>query len=121
MKTTVQTPRGPVRFHSVGEPIAGIPAPISGHSPLPWSVGGHPKDTSGTNWREILFPSPFGPAYVGQMQKEDAELCVRAVNCHADLLAALEESLSVIRLMGCDMSIFSNSCAALARAKGEQP
>ncbi len=26
MKTTIQTSRGPVRFHSVGEPIVGIPA-----------------------------------------------------------------------------------------------
>ncbi len=50
MKTTVQTSRGPVRFHSVGEPIVGIPAktpnasPIAQHTPGPlpahWSIKG---------------------------------------------------------------------------------
>ena len=109
---------------------------VAQHSPLPWYVGGHPRDKSGTNWREILFPSPFGPAYVGQMQKEDAELCVRAVNCHADLLAALGALLAERYACGdadgneefdadgnwtCTSPASVMARAALARAKGVQP
>ena len=109
---------------------------VAQHSPLPWSVGGHPRDKSGTNWREILFPSPFGPAYVGQMQKEDAELCVRAVNSHADLLAALEdlleeryacvadgaeEEFDAAGNWTCNSPASVKARAALARAKGVQP
>ena len=71
-----------------------------------------------------LIPA-FGDSIGKEVNKAELGLCVAmlasAEAAHADLLAALEESLSVIRLMGCDMSSFSSSCAALARAKGGQP
>ena len=59
------------------------------HTPGPWAVGGHPGDKSGTDWREVLAPSQFGPAYVCQALKEDARLIAAA----PDLLAACEVAL----------------------------
>lgn len=59
------------------------------YTPIPWEVGSHPRDGSGTEWREILAPSRFGPTYVGQALAPDAEFVVRAVNSHDALVAAL--------------------------------
>lgn len=59
-------------------------------SPAPWKVGGHPGDDSGTGWRTILAKCPFGDMYVAQALETDAKMIVRAVNCHEDLVAALE-------------------------------
>lgn len=55
------------------------------HTPGPWTVGGHPRDKSGTGWREILHDSPYGPAYLGQALEADAHLIAAA----PDMLAAL--------------------------------
>lgn len=63
----------------------------------PWYVGNHPNDDSGLNWREILTDAlEFSPSYVGQMQKEDAELTVRAVNSHDALVDALTLALPYV-------------------------
>jgi hypothetical protein len=58
-------------------------------TPGPWTVGGHPGDDSGTNWREILAPSAFGSVYVAQALEADARLIVKAVNSHDALYGAL--------------------------------
>lgn len=71
MKTTVQTSRGPVRFHSVGKPIAEIPAyprheakaqpglcywaePVPGCQPPAWHVvgqmAGYPATEAHDDW-----------------------------------------------------------------------
>ncbi len=62
------------------------------HTPLPWRVGGHPHDNSGSKWREILTDAAtFNPAYICQAYLSDAELIVRAVNAHDALVSALRE------------------------------
>jgi hypothetical protein len=69
------------------------------HTPLPWRVGGHPGDSSGTSWRQILADTqPYGPAFVGTALEADARLIARAVNAHAQLVAALEDELEAIRV-----------------------
>ena len=60
------------------------------HSPGPWQVGGHPRDDSGTLWREILAPSPFGPQYIGQALIENAARIVACVNQHDALIAEVQ-------------------------------
>ncbi len=67
MKTTVQTSRGPVRFHSVGSPIAGIEAPARNetaaqpaHTPI---IAGWRKCGGVSFSRERVF-SPTITAYV---------------------------------------------------------
>jgi hypothetical protein len=64
------------------------------HSPLPWAVGGHPRDKSGSDWREITYQSEFGTTYMGQALKEDAALIVTAVNSHAALVNAVKWALA---------------------------
>ena len=66
------------------------------HTPGPWTVGGHPRDNSGTDWREILAPSDFGPQYLGQALKENAKLMAAA----PELLAALEATLIPLERLG---------------------
>ena len=62
---------------------------------LPWAVGNHPGDTSGSDWREIVsLGGEFSPAYVGQALKDNAAFIVRACNAHQDLVAALESLLA---------------------------
>jgi len=61
--------------------LGGDTAPASPvHTPEPWTIGGHPKDNSGIDWREILAPSDFWPMYVGQSLKEDAARICACVN-----------------------------------------
>lgn len=60
------------------------------HTPTPWSVDGHPRDSSGSDWREITAATePYGPSFVGSVLEANAELIVRAVNSHNALVAAL--------------------------------
>ena len=50
-------------------------------TPLPWYVGNHPSDKSGTEWREILTDAtPFNPSYIGQALGLDAAYIVHACN-----------------------------------------
>lgn len=65
------------------------------HTPTPWKVGDHPRDNSGTDWREILFESPFGDAYLGQALKEDAAFIVQAVNEREALVALARHVLAM--------------------------
>lgn len=67
-------------------------------SKLPWSVGGHPRDNSGSDWREITYQSEFGTTYIGQALKEDAALIVQAVNSHAALVQALKALLPYLEV-----------------------
>lgn len=98
-------------------------------TPLPWRVGGHPQDDSGSDWRQILADTqPFGPVFVGSSLKADAQLIVRAVNNHARLAAALEDAKKTIHDMTWNRRVSGRAClrlneltarldAALARAR----
>jgi len=90
------------------------------HTPLPWALT---NCSSHIQIHREGWPRDSWTVANLQTQAQDeanAALIVRAVNSHSGLVAALEDSLAVLRLMGCDMSSFSNSCASLARAKGAQ-
>lgn len=56
------------------------------HTPGPWAFRPTTKPNNGTAWRDIVAPSPFGPAYIGESMEENAALVCAA----PDLLAALE-------------------------------
>ena len=62
---------------------------------LPWTVGGHPGNDAGSDWRDILAPSSFGPLYVGEAIKEDAAYIVHACNAYPKLVEALRKVLSL--------------------------
>ena len=84
-----------------------------GHTAGPWSVGGHPRDDSGTAWREILAPSEFGPMYIGQAVEENARLL-------AALEGIIEWASDSGPLLGKGpMDIAAYARAAIARARGE--
>jgi len=89
---------------------------LSQHTPGPWTVDGNHFQIW-ANDGENAVASVYSTASPEPMASE-ARANARLIAAAPDLLAALEDSLTVIRLMGCDMSNFSNSCAALARAKG---
>lgn len=97
---------------------------IEGHTPGPWRVGGHPRDNSGTAWREILTDSlPFAPSYVCQAQGRDATLIAAA----PDLLAALQGALRFMETVeggmapGQHMPEAHAARAAIAKATGQEP
>lgn len=52
---------------------------MSAWTPVPWRVGCHPRDDSGTSWRAIMSDGEFGPMYVGQALCGDADRIVAAV------------------------------------------
>ena len=86
MKTTVQTSRGPVRFHSVGEPIIGIPATQPLHTPEPCH-------------------SPVQPAaysYIGELAANRLVEINRLSEQKSEMLAALELYEEAARLAMCD-------------------
>lgn len=57
------------------------------HTPGPWSVGPHPGNGAGDDWRTILADTPeFGPLYIAEAALPDACLIAAA----PDLLAALK-------------------------------
>lgn len=87
-----------------------------GHVEESLFVGGHPGDDSGTDWREILAPSPFGPTYIGQALKEDAAEIARRWNAHPAMLAALEEAERMLAIMADPADASSMAVLALARA-----
>ena len=66
---------------------------------LPWEVGGHPRDNSGTAWREILAENAeFGKVYVAQGFGPDAAYIVTACNAFPQLVAALRDLLVTVDL-----------------------
>lgn len=94
------------------------------HSPLPWSVFVRPYDGS------TMILSPEAGLFVanvtdhGEMPAEaNAALIVRAVNCHADLLAALK-ALRSWCIPGMDWTdeigrqLLADADEAIAKAKG---
>ena len=97
------------------------PAPASSaaqHTPGPWIQQTNEAGTqiritdSATEGRCVSTVRVFGDA-------GNTRANARLIAAAPDLLAALEESLEVIRLMGCDMSNFTQARAAIARAKGQ--
>ena len=48
------------------------------HSPIPWTMGGQPKNGAGSDWREMLAPGKFRPMYIGEALKDDAQLMIAA-------------------------------------------
>ena len=92
---------------------------------MPWVVGGHPRNSSGTSWREILSTSgEFSPAYVGEALDYNAAFIVRACNSHDDLVAALAGMMPENTGYGQSMDWEAYAAAvkvaraALAKAKG---
>lgn len=90
MKTTIQTSRGPVRFHSVGEPIAAIEAAPAAHTPTPWTAPSQ-------------MPSRLANAQIDnngrlrlEMSVHDAFAYDAAVNSHASLLAERDALLAQV-------------------------
>jgi len=77
MKTTVQTSRGPVRFHSVGEPIIGIqsqsPAAEARHTPT---------------HNDVIFAVKKIKLYGGSTTRRHLETLE---NAHAALVTRVEE------------------------------
>jgi hypothetical protein len=93
-------------------------------TPQDWEIAGlydHGPDLVHANQRHVIM-SEYGevcrvPHYMHAAGATDK--IIKAVNSHAALVAALEDALDVIRLMGCDMSNFKQARAALAKAQGE--
>lgn len=108
MNTTIKTSRGPVRFHSVGEPIAGIPAGYYFNG-----------DRTITRGPRIVAKAFFGEEF-------RASEMVGIANSATELLAALEDirrmaaSRDAEDWQGVCTDIESFARAALAKAKGVQ-
>lgn len=67
------------------------------HMPGPLTVRGHPRDNSGTAWREILAGGEFGPRYIGQALDVNAERLVACWNaCDGFTTAQLESPEGVL-------------------------
>lgn len=74
------------------------------HSPLPWFSGEdvpEPGEEGGDFNGSILSIDPaepeYGPYEVARyVDKVDADLIIRAVNSHADLVAALEDGIRIL-------------------------
>ena len=81
----------PREYGHDGPPAPVVAAPPAAHTPLPWRFGRH--DAGGPD-RDIIGAS--GDVLALASTGADAALICRAVNCHADLLAAcrLAESLA---------------------------
>lgn len=115
MKTTIQTSRGPVRFHSVGEPIVGIPA------------GDFAKDDPNSLiWKMKYAKSKIAllPAFGDSIGKDvsKAELALaniyigEAANTVADLLAAAIAALTIVNREQPDGSIAADLLKAIRKA-----
>ncbi len=74
-------------------------APTRTPTPTPWTVGPHPGNEAGTDWRTILASGEFGEGYIGEALQEHAALIVRAVNSHAALVAELQRLYEAARCM----------------------
>lgn len=75
---------------------------MKNHTPGPWIVGGHPKDGSGTAWREVVsMGTEFKPSYICAAVQEDAQLIAAA----PDLLAILKQILYAHDTGNCGASV----------------
>lgn len=87
-----------------------------GHTPTPWitDTEHYPNDQVFTIGGAIIADCKWTP-HDHNIRRENAAFIVRAVNCHADLLAALE----LIRDgMADDRAYRDCARAAIAKAKG---
>lgn len=84
----------------------------SKHTPLPWEIG---ESFSG---RPLVCHDGSPLAEVPRLA--DAQLIVRAVNCHEDFLAACKAAQSLLyKLGGTNYDPeYSELCAAVAKATG---
>jgi len=117
MKTTIQTSRGPVRFHSVGEPIEGIPADI-----------GNPakNEQDSLIWKMKYAKSKIAllPAFGDSIGKDvsKAELALaniyigEAAKTVSDLLAAAIAALTIVNREQPDGSIAADLLNAIRKA-----
>lgn len=109
------------------------------HTPTPWRAydNGHywQIDTTSAEWTygqvadvcssKYMYPMPYGTPPVSH-EKANAEFIVRAVNCHDDLLGALQELADVSRsylahMDAADIVALDRARAALAKATRPQP
>jgi len=97
------------------------------HSPLPWEARPSSNKGNGTAWRDIVSTgAAFAPCYVGEAIDANAELIVRAVNSHAELVAALRETKVWMEDCMMDRGVkglpsrtaYDRVVAALAKAEG---
>lgn len=80
------------------------------HTPTPWTV--HKKSV----WAGGLYIADFATA-------EKAEEAIRAVNSHAELVAALTDTLAIARIKWGNLdpdanTVMDNAAKTLASAKG---
>jgi len=81
MKYTVQTSKGPVRFHSVGEPIVGIPAEGAAMTD---KANGYIPESGVWTAREREF-------WINRTESETVKTAAKTI---AALIAALEDVLA---------------------------
>ena len=87
MKYTVQTSKGPVRFHSVGEPIVGIPAEGAAMTD---KANGYLPESGVWTAREREF-------WINRTESETVKTAAKTV---AALVAALEDALPMLVCLG---------------------
>lgn len=56
----------------------------------------------------------------GDIPRLNAEMIVRAVNCHGDLLAACQELTEALWNSGGSVDVYNRGLAAIAKANGEE-
>ncbi len=123
MKTTIQTSRGPVRFHSVGEPITCIPA---AHTPGPWIADSRSNEIHAKvdpeNSETYLAPVAYTDGdWTPAIQHANARLIASAPELLAELAALVAEadenggSVRTVSRYRVDQAR-----AAIAKAKGVQ-
>jgi hypothetical protein len=104
----------------------------SAHSPLPWSVGvansgdqiddGAPGIESADGWTVCdVWPSACPDCDSLRFAIANAEFIVRAVNSHADLLAALKAIVAADEVKSLDRIVAAIPAARAAIAKAEGP
>jgi hypothetical protein len=94
------------------------------HTPTPWRFNEHPTYADFTIWGDnglVPVVTELGDGLTYEQDCANARMIVRAVNAHADLVAALEACL--VRLDEHDPQSVPEALqarAALAKAKGNQ-
>lgn len=85
------------------------------HTPGPWSVGPHPGNGAGDDWRTVLADTPeFGPLYIAEAIAPDAQLIAAA----PDLLAAASRFIAAWDADQDCGSLLDPLRAAIAKAGG---
>lgn len=87
---------------------------MMGHTPTPWHVDHHVHIKAENGWRVASVNVPSGSVGSwGVNPSDNAHFIVRAVNCHEELLAALEQYASGLTDTG------ACARAAIAKARGQ--